>query len=420
MQRYLIGFGALILINGCSSDPEPCEAPNGPCIEILNGPNVQQDAQTALINAKAGDVIFFESGTYEFDRGLSLDVDGVTIRGRDMDNTILSFKGQIDGAEGLLVTADDFTIEDIAVEDTAGDAIKVIGATGVTFRRTRAEWTNGPDENNGAYGLYPVECTNVLIEDSVARGASDAGIYVGQSTNIIVRNSLAELNVAGIEIENSFDADVYGNTATKNTGGILVFNLPGLNIKNGARTRIFDNDVYENNTPNFAPVGNIVGKVPTGTGFASIAAHQVEVFNNSFRDNDTVNFAVISYLLTELEYTDAEYDPYSDRVYAYDNEMTGGGAMPGGELGFVLVQALVTVMPAPVQVPDIVFDGYIDPAKAEGNAFKAEFNLCFQNNGDADFGNLDAANMHDNVVFDASPHDCTHPKLPAVSIPGVE
>jgi parallel beta-helix repeat protein len=67
----------------------------------------------------------------------------------------------------------------------------------------RVEWTNGPDENNGAYGLYPVQSSNVLIEESVVIGASDAGIYVGQSNNIIVRNSRVEFNVAGIEIENS-------------------------------------------------------------------------------------------------------------------------------------------------------------------------------------------------------------------------
>ena len=42
---------------------------------------------------------------------------------------------------------------------------------------------------------------------AVAIGASDAGIY-GQSKNIIVRNSVAQYNVAGIEIENSYYADV--------------------------------------------------------------------------------------------------------------------------------------------------------------------------------------------------------------------
>ena len=62
---------------------------------------------------------------------------------------------------------------------------------------------------------------NVLIDGCVAIGASDAGIYVGQSQNIIVKNSIAQYNVAGIEIENSFYADVFDNL-TSHTGGILV------------------------------------------------------------------------------------------------------------------------------------------------------------------------------------------------------
>ena len=115
----------------------------------------------------------------------------------------------------------------------------------------RVEWTNGPDTDNGAYGLYPVQCENVLIENSVAIAASDAGIYVGQSEHVVVRNSRAEFNVAGIEIENTSFADVYENVATSNTGGILVFNMPNL-PKPGASTRVFKNEVYGNNTANFA------------------------------------------------------------------------------------------------------------------------------------------------------------------------
>ena len=68
-----------------------------------------------------------------------------------------------------------------------------------------------------------MQCDNVLIENCTAIGASDAGIYVGQSNRIIVRNSIAHQNVAGIEIENSLNADVFDNVATGNTGGILVF-----------------------------------------------------------------------------------------------------------------------------------------------------------------------------------------------------
>jgi len=420
----VVGLVGGVFACGETDEPkDPCAGVTGECVQIFPSATVQDEAQTALINAQPGDTIAFMAGVHEFTRGLSLDVAGVTIRGAGMDHTTLSFANQTDGAQGLLVTADDFIIEDIAVEDTAGDAIKVEGVTGVFFRRTRVEWTGGALSTNGAYGLYPVQCTNVLIEDSVAIGASDAGIYVGQSTNIIVRRNRAEFNVAGIEIENSVDADVYDNVATNNTGGLLVFNLPGLPMKRGERTRIYNNDVYSNNTANFAPPGNIVGKVPKGTGFAAIAAHNVEIFGNSFRDNQTGNLAIISYFTTEIEYDDPEYDPYSDSLYIHDNEFVGGGTEPVDELGFVLVQAIITIWDAPFIVPDIVIDGFVNPVyadKSNPGQLAAPYQVCVQNNGDADFINLDKPNDHANVTVDAAPHDCTHPGLTPVSIPGVE
>ena len=94
---------------------------------------------------------------------------------------------------------------------------------------------------------------NVLIEECVAIGASDAGIYVGQSDRIVVRNSRAEFNVAGIEIENSTNAEVTGCVATNNTGGILVFDLPGLQVVNGGEVLVHANEVVGNNHPNLRP-----------------------------------------------------------------------------------------------------------------------------------------------------------------------
>jgi parallel beta-helix repeat protein len=350
-------------------------------------------------------------------------VDGVTIRGQGMDTTILSFASQTEGAQGILVTANDFVIEDLAIEDAAGDGLKVEGASGVTIRRVRAEWTAGPNENNGAYGLYPVQCTDVLIEDSLAIAASDAGIYVGQSQNIIVRRNQARKNVAGIEIENSSDADVYENLATENTGGLLIFNLPGLQVANGARTRAYNNQIYNNNTANFAPAGNIVGLVPAGTGVAVLAGHQVEIFNNEIRDNQTANLGIISYLTTQNPYDDPAYDPYSDTLYVYDNTFgPGGGENPDGTLGALITVALQTILADPIVVPDIVFDGFIHPDKAQVDdtrLFLPEYNLCFENNGDADFANLDFANNYAAVNLDASVHACSHTKLPAVTIAGV-
>ena len=273
----------------------------------------EESFQTQLINAQPGDVIEVPAGVHEFTRSLSLNVPGVTLRGAGMDVSILSFKNQVQGAEGLLVTADDFTIEDLAIEDTVGDALKINESTNVIIRRVRTEWTGGALTENGAYGIYPVQCTNVLIEGSVAIGASDAGIYVGQSSQIIVRNSRAEYNVAGIEIENSTYADVYNNIATNNTGGILVFDLPNLEVQGGRATRIFNNQIFENNTPNFAPAGNIVGNVPPGTGLLVLANDDIEVFENRFADNNSVNLMIYSFVLGGRTIDDPNYDAYPEK-----------------------------------------------------------------------------------------------------------
>ena len=163
----------------------------------------EESFRASLETAEPGDVIDIPEGIFSFDRSLILNTDGVTIRGQGMDKSILSFKGQLAGAEGLSVSASNFTIEDLAIEDAIGDALKVNEGSNIVIRRIRTEWTNGPDVNNGAYGIYPVESTGILIDRVEVTGASDAGIYVGQSSGITVRNSVASYNVAGIEIENS-------------------------------------------------------------------------------------------------------------------------------------------------------------------------------------------------------------------------
>lgn len=85
----------------------------------------EERLQQQLIQARPGDVIEIPAGTHAISRGLSLNVDGVTLRGAGMEQSILSFANQAQGAEGLLVNANDFVIEDLAIEDTVGDALKI-------------------------------------------------------------------------------------------------------------------------------------------------------------------------------------------------------------------------------------------------------------------------------------------------------
>lgn len=408
MKRAAI---ALVLLGACSSD-DPCADVTGPCIALTEGANAEA-VQTALIEIEPGGTVAFGPGRFSFEVDLSLDVDGVTIRGAGRDETTLSFADQATGPQGMLVTANAFTIEDIGFEDSPGDALKVLGADGVTMRRVRVEWTGGPKETNGAYGLYPVQCKNVLIEDSIVLGASDAGIYVGQSERIIVRNNVARNNVAGIEIENSFQADVTGNTATQNTGGILVFNLPGLEVENGTGTRVFGNEIFENNTPNFAPVGNIVATVPTGTGIALLAAHGVEIFDNDIRDHLSLNIGIISYTPVG-DPNDPSYDLYSTAIHIHDNRLSGTSDRATGPLGALLISAIGELVPGgPYIVPDITWDGVVDPARAGSAADR----ICIRGNGDADFLNL-AWPLADATkpARELTPHDCSHAPLPAVEL----
>jgi parallel beta-helix repeat protein len=393
-----------LFIAACAEDAPPTDA--GPS-------DFQKQLQTQLITAKPGDVITIPVGVHSINRGLSLNVSGVTIRGEGMDKSILSFKGQVQGAEGLLVNASDFTIEDLAIEDTAGDALKVNEGRNIIIRRVRTEWTNGPDEKNGAYGIYPVQAENVLLEECVAIGASDAGIYVGQSRNVVVRNNRAERNVAGIEIENTFTADVYGNVTVENTGGILVFNMPDL-PQPGHSTRVFQNTVVGNNTDNFGAEGTPVASVPAGSGIVINSNDRVEIFDNDITDNNTANIIISSYFATGWEGIrdmGDEYDPYPETIYIYNNRMSGGGSSPDG---LDLKALKVAMFGLTGSLPDVLWDGYYnaDKVDADGNLLP-EFGICVDN-GEAEVLNADLPNGSSDIVVGAAQHSCNHEKLPAV------
>lgn len=317
-------------------------------IAVPAGAGAQERLQEALIVAQPGDVVVLGDGRFELTDGLSLDVAGVMVKGAGPDRSILSFAGQLAAGEGLLVTSDNVVLRDFAVEDSKGDAIKSKGADNIVYYNIRVEWTGGPKETNGAYGIYPVESENVLIDSVLVIGASDAGIYVGQSRNIIVRDSVARFNVAGIEIENSFNADVHDNVATKNTGGILVFDLPNLPQQGGHNVRVFDNLVVENDTPNFAPKGNIVASVPAGTGVMVMANRDIEIFDNVFEGNGSSNIMIIGY---RQAFDDAKYQPMVRNVRISDNAHGKTGFAPKFAGGEMLAAAFGG------SVPPIIWDG---------------------------------------------------------------
>ncbi|MEO9462405.1 MAG: parallel beta-helix domain-containing protein [Marinomonas sp.] len=401
LKRAALAVLVPLTLAACSAVPERAQGE----LRDLSEANTEYQAtlQEQLIDAKPGDVITIPTGVYALDRMITLNVDGVTIRGEGADKTILNWQNQKAGAEGLSVKANDFTLENLAIEDTTGDGLKVNGGINIVIRGVRVEWTGGYKTENGAYGLYPVQTENVLIEDSIAIGASDAGIYVGQSKNIVVRNNRAEYNVAGIEIENSVNADVYGNTAINNTGGILVFNMPNL-PQRGYGTRIYDNDVNENNTENFGHEGTPVASVPAGTGIIVNSNDDVEIFGNRVADNNTANVIISS--LFSAGYADDEqaenFDPYPEGIWVYNNTFSGGGESPDG----LELKALKTMLFGPTGAfPDVLFDGHVDPAKMVGGKLPDALRICVSDEG-VDVLNIDGPNGNEEPRVESDAYRC--------------
>ncbi|MGY6552669.1 MAG: parallel beta-helix domain-containing protein [Erythrobacter sp.] len=354
---------------------------------IAPGADVADRLQEALIMAEPGDEIVLAAGRYALIDGLSLDVEGVTLRGAGPAQTVLDFSGQQGSGEGLLVTSNNVTLRDFAIENPKGDGIKSKGADNIIYHRIRVTWTNGPSADNGAYGIYPVESTGILISHSEVSGASDAGIYVGQSSRITVRDSIATDNVAGIEIENSRDALVTRNYVTRNTGGILVFDLPSLPVMGGGNVVVSHNLVAGNNTPNFAPAGNIVGNVPRGTGIMVMANENVWIDGNIVHDNPTAPFMVIAY---SQAFDDARYNPYPRNVVIGDNLADAGATDPDFAGGDVLLAAFGGTL------PPVLWDGLRQDAATAALAVTSDIpgwslNLSRQGQslGDAQPGPLD-------------------------------
>lgn len=370
--------------------------------------SIEGDLQTLLIQVEDGDTIKIPEGNFMFTKSLILDgLENVVVQGAGMDATVLSFKNQTSGAEAIkAANCTNLVFQDFTIQDAKGDNIKVTDTKGITFSWVRSRWTGDPKEENGAYAFYPVLCKNVLIENCEAIGSSDAGIYVGQSDSVIIRNNEVFWNVAGIESENSRWVEVYGNSAHDNTGGILIFDMPGL-TQNGHTTRVFDNDVISNNYRNFAPEGNVVAVVPPGTGIMNMATRNVEIFDNQIIDNRTMGVAIASYVLVEAlgaeegsqleeanDRINEAYDPYPNEIYIHDNVIENTHWFPTFKNDF----GLLFFKEFPFGTPDIAIDGIFPEKEA--------FVMCLENNGDFKFANLDAANDFEGLTTSWEEFDC--------------
>jgi parallel beta-helix repeat protein len=413
--------------SGGTAGPPAPPTPSGGCsaethCTYFAAGTPEDTIQNAFATAAPGWTLTFAEGTYAFLNELTIGASNLSVVGAGIDKTILDFGHQASGSEGMFAqNVQNLRLEGFGVKDTKGNGVKVLGSKGVVFRNVKAYWTGADATAHGGYGLYPVQCENVLIEGCTAIGASDSGLYIGQSKNVIVRNNDAHGNVAGIEIENTFDADVFGNDAHDNTGGILIFDLPELQQLGGHGVRVHDNKIHDNNVTNFAPKGNIVGSVPAGTGSFVMANHDVEVFKNTFTNNGSTQLAVVSYFVTSIAIKDTKYYPYPAKVSIHDNTFVTGAATvdTNTQLGQLLLTGQVYFPDS--RTPDVIYDGIVDP-KITSPAVNS-MQICIKQPGShtanlhLDQLNAGGSNLSRIMTIDPAGFDCTLPAIPAVTLP---
>ncbi|MEK6806709.1 MAG: parallel beta-helix domain-containing protein [Pseudomonadota bacterium] len=383
MRGALVGL--LLCLAACGEDKPvlgnantvipggPGSIGSGRAYKIAPGANATRDMITAMVTVVPGDTIEFGCGFYDLTTTLQLsNTEAITIKGCGKDKTVLSFRGSNQPVGILAVNVRGLVVEDLTVADTDGNGFELRGVDHGTLRRVRAFWstaggresatpitaanyatvmnvdctdpatqnpnapenffgdTSSPDytvsDKAGRYGIYPVGSENILIDDAESIGASDAGIYVGQTNNTIIRNSRAAFNVFGFEIENVQGGEYHDNIAECNTGGFLIYDLDGNLRQYGDRTRMYRNISRNNNTYNFTE-GGFVGNVPPGSGMITLSYDRIDIFDNEFRDNNTGGIIHASYeLFPEGDRpTEKRIDFYTEGVHIWNNKFSNNG-----------------------------------------------------------------------------------------------
>jgi parallel beta-helix repeat protein len=313
-------------VQGASRPGPQANAPTAPAaasapktIGVAAGSSIQ----TALDGAAAGDTILVAAGVYH--ESITVKTYGITLRGQGSGDARPVLDGENKFENGVLAIGGKFTIEQFVIRNYTKNGVIVRGADSAIFRDLLTE-------NTAEYGVFPVESANILVERCVSSGAIDTGIYVGQSRDIVIRDSEAFGNTSGIEIENSVNALVENNYVHDNSGGILIFLLPEHVSKENHSNIIRNNRIENNNALNNAPKEMMVSTVPVGTGVFIMASDDNEVTGNQIRGNNSFGVAIAN--LTQALPKDTPFDVgiYPDRNRIHGNTYAGNGGSPSAEV----------------------------------------------------------------------------------------
>jgi parallel beta-helix repeat protein len=401
----LVALSFAALACPAPAEPDPCD------VTLVAGIADASDIQAYLDDA-ADDSTICLSGEFVVDRALTASgKSGLTLMKapRASEMPVLDFRGAGDPAGLSLSGMTDLDVRLLRIRDTRGHGLEVSGSSTVILHELTVEWSAGPSESNGLFGLRVIDSEDVRIDACQVSGAADAGIFARDSRDVSMRYNHAFGNVTGLQVENTERAHLTRNTATGNALGIFVVDLPTAPSGLG-EVLVDDNEVRANDGVNFAPDGVLSSAIPSGIGVMVLATDTVEVTGNTIADNPTsgvmvVSFDTVALLSQYVGMIDPGYDGFPETIDIHDNTFADNGRDPA---------SLFTDIFLLEQMPDLAWDGTVDTGKDNADG---RLNLCIRDNGDADFINLDAVNLGVDKSTDLAPHDCSHPALVPVEPP---
>ena len=295
--------------------------------------------QAALNTADAGSIVQVDPGVYK--EAIVVNKPGIQIIGGGI-GVVIQNPG--DEENGITVTdaGDGFVLKNVAIQNFEENGIILTGVDNFTISHVTAI-------NNGEYGIFPVHSSHGTIEFCVVKGHSDTGLYVGQSSDVIMQFNTALENVNGLEVENSSNVSVVRNQSFNNVCGILIDLLPGKDVKTSANILVRNNNVFNNNHVNFGEPGSLESVVPKGLGILLLGADNVTMESNIVTGNDFAGITVFSTLvLGSLAGIPpdqfADIDPNPDNARIVRNLVKKNGSAP-------------PALPIPLPGVDFLWDG---------------------------------------------------------------
>jgi parallel beta-helix repeat protein len=349
MQRSLCRLLSVIVL--CLAAPLPAAART--IIVHPGGGSIR----AALAQAQPGDRVAVLPGTYREGKpgdlnALTISKSGITLVGLSLPHRPVVLENAGGQSFGIWVsprdssgaaaqsdrehppcgrqgtTVRDFSLSGFTVRGFALDGVHLTCVDGFSLSGNVAD-------GNGEYGLFPIRSRHGRISfNEVKHTQADAGIYVGQSEDVDIRNNHVHGNQLGIEVENSVSCDVVGNLVHGNTFGVFVDILPFLQRHRQAGTTITGNQIYDNNRPNTAEPDELIGRLPPGIGILLTGADRTRVSENAVTGNHFAGIGVTSlclaFALQGLPCTGLDIEPNPDFNRIVRNLVLGNGDVPVG------------------------------------------------------------------------------------------